>query len=73
MIKFDPTDLAGMCRLMDEHGASKTAYPGKNESGERVLISIFPEKIVVSTSQKNNWVRKNTYYRDGSCDETFSR
>lgn len=73
MIRFDPTNLAGMRRLMNEHGANNTAYPGKNESGERVLISISLDKIVVSAFQTNGWIRKNTYYRDGSCDETFER
>lgn len=72
-IKFNPSDLKGMCRLMDQHGDSKTMFPGVNEVGERVQISIFPDKIVVATFQDNDWIRKNTYYRDGSRDETFER
>ena len=70
-IRFDPTDLEGMIAIMDEHGDSKTMYPGTNENGEDVFISIFPERIVVSTMQSNGWNRINTYYRDGSSDETF--
>ena len=72
-IVFDPHDLKGMCKLMDKYGNSNTMFPGKNEAGERTHISIFPDKIVVSTFQDNDWIRKNTYYRDGSSDETFER
>ncbi len=70
-IHFNPHDLKGMIKLMDEHGDSKTMYPGKNENGEDCYISIFYEKIVIRTLQDNGWNRINTYYRDGSCDETF--
>lgn len=73
MIEFNPHDLKGMRRLMDEHGHSKSTFPGENENGERVHISIFPDKIVIATFQTNDWIRKNTYYRDGSSDETFER
>ena len=62
-----------MLRLMDEHGDSKTMYPGKSENGEDVYISIFSDKIVTVTSQSNGWQRKNIYYRDGSREEMFER
>ena len=68
---FNPNDLEGMRKIMDEHGDDETMYPGTNENGEDVFISIFPERIVVSTMQSNGWNRINTYYRDGSVDETF--
>lgn len=73
MINFDPHDLKGMKLLMEKYGESKTMFPGTNENGERVHISIFPDKIVVATFQANDWIRKNTYYQDGSSDETFER
>ena len=72
-IVFDPADSEGMLRLMDEHGDSNTMYPGKNEQGEDVYISIFRDKIVTVTSQSNGWQRKNIYYRDGTREETFER
>ena len=72
-IVFDPADLEGMLRLMDEHGDSKTMYPGKSEHGEDVYISIFRDRIVTVTSQSNGWQRKNIYYRDGSREEMFER
>ena len=55
------------------NGDSKTMYPGTNEHGESVYISIFSDKIVTMTSQINGWMRKNIYYRDGSREETFER
>lgn len=70
-INFDPNDLAGMIRLMDELGDSTAMFPGENENGEAVYISIFPDRIVVKTLQDNHWVRLNGYYRDGTTDETF--
>ena len=39
-IHFDPTNQEAMNALMDEHGKSKTMYPGTNEHGESVYISI---------------------------------
>lgn len=72
-IHFDPTDQEAMNALMDEHGRSRTMYPGTNEHGESVYISIFDDKIVTMTSQTNGWSRKNIYYRDGSREETFER
>ena len=72
-IHFDPTNQEAMNALMDEHGKSRTMYPGTNEHGESVYISIFEDKIVTMTSQSNGWTRKNIYYRDGSREETFER
>lgn len=72
-INLDPTDQESMNRLMDEHGDSKTMYPGINEDGEDVYISIFHDKIVTSTTQSNGWIRKNIYWRDGTREETFEK
>lgn len=70
-IKFDPTNLKGMRKLMEEYGDSETAKFGSNELGEDIAISIFKDKIVVVTYQSNGWVRKNIYYPDGSREEMF--
>ncbi len=72
-IHLDPTDLAAMIGLMDEYGNSNTMFPGQNENGEVVYISIFHDKIVTSTLQHNNWTRKNIYYRDGSSEELYEK
>lgn len=70
-LKVDPSDLEGMLEVMDKYGDSDTMYFGKNEDGEDVHISVFSDKIRATTYQSNHWVRKNTYYRDGSWDEMF--
>jgi hypothetical protein len=72
-IHFDPSDHKSLFRLMDEHGHSDTMYPGVNENGEPTCISFFPDKIVVSTRQTNNWIRTNVYHRDGSTEEHYER
>ena len=70
-IRFDPNDLEGMVALMDTYGDSTTMYPGTNDNGETVHISIYNERIVVSTMQDNGWSRINTYWRDSTREETF--
>jgi hypothetical protein len=40
-IHFDPTDFRGMCAIMDAHGNSDSMYPGINENGEIVYISVY--------------------------------
>lgn len=68
---FDPGNEAGLRALMDELGDSKTMFPGTNELGERIFISIAHDNIVVVTLQQNGWIRRNTYWRDGSREESF--
>ncbi|MBP5710029.1 MAG: hypothetical protein J6W84_03525 [Bacteroidales bacterium] len=70
-IHFDPNDMKAMIAIMDKHGNSDTMYPGTNENGETVFMSVYPEHIVVSTMQDNGWNRINTYWRDGTHEETF--
>ena len=70
-IQFDPTDWESMFRLMDEHGDSKTMFPGMNENGEMVFISIFKDRIATETYQKNGWTRRNIYHRDFTIEELY--
>ena len=69
----DVYDLSKRVEIMKEHGDSKTMFTGTNTNDELVTISIFPNRIVVATYQKNNWIRTNTYWEDGTDEETFSR
>ena len=70
-IKFNPYSLDEMVALMDAYGESTTMFPGVNENGEDIFISIYKDSITVATSQSNGWRRVNTYYRNGDRDETF--
>ena len=72
-IRIDPSDWEGMLRIMDEHGDSKTMFPGLSEHGEMVLISVFKDRIITNTCQKNGWMRKNIYHRDGTTEELYER
>ena len=58
--------------LMRLYGDSKFPFSGVNEDGERVLVSINPDSIIVNTYQSNGWVRVNYYDESGYNDgETF--
>lgn len=70
---LDPSDLEGMRKLMDEHGDSETMFPGENEAGELTFVSIYHDRIVQATYQANGWVRLNTYWRDGTREETYKK
>lgn len=70
-MKFDPSDLDGMRKLMDELGDSTTMFRGENADEEETCLSIYPDRVVCTTYQNNGWVRQNTYWRDGTREETF--
>lgn len=57
--------------FMDRHEEFQSGLFGHNESEELVMVSIHKDCIVTSTFQKNRWVRKNIYWRDGTIEETF--
>lgn len=70
-ITVDSTDLPGMIKTMDEYGDMQYPLFGQNDEGERVMISIYHDKIIIVTYQSNHWIRKNYYYRDGMREELF--
>ena len=68
----DFTQVEVRRQMMQEFGNSKAAFSGVNEDGEDVLVSIANDSIIVSTNQKNGWIRKNIYGADGYAEgETF--
>lgn len=70
-IMIDPADPQSLIDLMDKYHNTKYMLPGTNELGENTTASIFKDKIVVVTYQKNGWVRENVYWRDGTREELF--
>lgn len=50
---------------------------GTNENGENVIIEErFEDEThayVLTTLQRNDWRRINTYYSDGTSDETYEK
>lgn len=70
-IAFDPADLAGLVKIMDEHADDECVHVGTNENGETVHLSVFHDRLTVVTFQANGWTRKNIYWRDGTREELF--
>lgn len=70
-IDFDPSDLEGMRNIMAQHGDSEMPFFGHTEDGEKIIISVFKDKIVTETFQRNGWLRKNVYDWDGTREELF--
>lgn len=46
-------------------------YSGFNEDKEVVFVIINKDKLVFITSQKNNFIRFNVIYRDGTKEEYY--
>ena len=50
---------------------------GENQDGDPVLVeegTIDGDHVyIISTCQKNGWIRKNIYHEDGVIEETFER
>lgn len=67
----DPTDLAGLRRVMDEYGESEFPFFGENENLEETMISVCKERIDVVTFQHNGWTRRDVYWRDGTREELY--
>ena len=65
-------DSALRDKLMEEFGSSTEPFIGENQDGERILIHVNPDSIVLETWQNNGWVRKNYYYYgEDFCEELF--
>lgn len=61
-----------MIAFMDKHEDFNQMLIGKNEDGEMACVSISEDNIMISTHQKNGWVRENVYWRDGTVEEFFN-
>lgn len=58
---------------MDDCGESGLLVTGKNAEGENVVLSVSRDVITTEAAQNNSWIRVNTYYRDGTREETYKR
>lgn len=70
---IDFQDHDQLCELMDTYGESSTSmmYGADPETEEDQFITINSDNIVLRTNQSNGWVRVNTFWRDGTVEETF--
>ena len=68
-VHIDSEDIAGLVKLMDEHAGE--CGVGVNADGEKTYVIVKKDTIEVTTYQKNKWVRRGTYHRDGTTEETY--
>lgn len=61
---FDNSDSRRL--LIQEFGNIKFPISGRNDSGEKILLNVSKNGIVVDTFQSNGWVRLNFYDADGN-------
>ena len=46
---------------------------GVNEDGEYSIVTIDEESASVRTLQANGWIREDTYYPDGTQEESYHK
>ena len=53
----------------------KKTFPicGKNPDGCNVVIDKCEDCYTIETFQKNGWVRVETYHKDGTVEETYTK
>lgn len=72
VLEVDFSDYAQRNEVMQKYSGYTYPFSGENSEGEKVLISVTTESIVVTTFQHNGWLRKNTYYANSySTEEAF--
>lgn len=68
---FNPEDFNSMIDMMNNYENYTTTISAANEKNEKVCISVYEDKIVTRTYQKNYWIRENVYHRDGTSEEMY--
>lgn len=53
-------------------GTSEQLF-GKNSDGENVIVERYEDCILTVTFQRNDWIRKDYFYDDGTVEELFTR
>ena len=67
------SDYNTIKNLIKKYGEKGLFATGKNEDGESIIITIYSDRVVTKTLQKNNWMRVNTYWADSNIDEIYER
>lgn len=70
--EIDFSDHYQLKMLMRKYGDYEGMFPATNEHGEKQNISFYPDKIELVTFQYNGYERQNTYWYDGTSEETFN-
>lgn len=69
---LDYNDIDSIIDVMDKFGNSDMPYFGDDTEGNMTMTSVYPDTIIVKTFLKNDRVRTNYFYRDGSSEEIYS-
>ena len=69
VLEVDFSDRNQRNDIMKQYGGYSYPFFGENQLGERVLISVSFDNIVITTYQKNGWVRMNYYYANSDDTE----
>lgn len=74
-MNFDTRDWESMKAMMEECKSNPSKYQmpffGVNEDDEAVKVEVYEDRIVLYTTQKNDWIRQNIYWNDGTVEELY--
>lgn len=70
---FGPNDDNQIAEMIRNHAAYPRDILAAGESGEPQTIAVSDDKITVWTLQDNGWTRVNTYWLDGTREETYKK
>lgn len=70
-VKIDFTDRKSVKNAMKKYGNLDYALCAENQDGEKQMISISADSVVVRTEQHNGWVRVNVYDENGYLTEEY--
>ena len=59
------SDYDTINKLIKKYGEKGLFTTGENDEGESIIITIYSNRVVTKTLQKNNWMRINIYWADG--------
>lgn len=72
-IVFDPTSTKNIKKIIKTYGKSGLLTTGETINGESITLSVCENYITIETLQHNGWTRINTYWADGTTEETYKR
>ena len=70
-VTIDFDDVHQLKYLMNRYYEYPDVLVGENSEGESIEVYIHKFDVELWTSQKDGWLRLNTYYYDGTFSEFF--
>lgn len=72
-IIFNPADAKSCEKIIKTYGKSGLLTMGEAANGDSVTLSVCADHITTETLQRNGWTRINTYWLDGTTEESYKR